>query len=94
MAAAEHLPLRRSVPRHLGQFMGFVNSDREDERREDFQDQIVQYIGAVAQMLPYDVAADLRMREFIRERLPPFLSQAEKDSSYAFQSVIAVFWLV
>jgi hypothetical protein len=37
-------------------------------------------IGAVLDELPFDVAADQRVRAFIRERLPPVLSAQERDA--------------
>ena len=55
MAATQHLPLRRSVPRALPHYMGFAHTQRDedgdevggddgdgDTRREDFKDAAIQ----------------------------------------------------
>eukprot|EP00455_Lapot_gusevi_P041807 TRINITY_DN4890_c0_g3_i1.p1 TRINITY_DN4890_c0_g3~~TRINITY_DN4890_c0_g3_i1.p1 ORF type:complete len:561 (+),score=161.90 TRINITY_DN4890_c0_g3_i1:68-1750(+) len=73
IAANEHLPIRRSVPRDYFQYMGFANSEKDDDRRESFMDLVLEHVTKVVEHLPFDFAADQRSRFFLRERLPPFL---------------------
>ena len=39
---------------------------------------IYQMLGVIADDLPFDAAADIRMRNTLRDRLPPFLSENEQ----------------
>jgi hypothetical protein len=60
MAATQHLPLRRSVPRALPHFMGFAHTERDedgdemsgdgDTRREDLKDAAIQVRRAVCRL--------------------------------------------
>jgi lysine-specific demethylase/histidyl-hydroxylase NO66 len=83
-AASEHVRFRRSVPRTLGKFMGFIHSENDDEARDAFKDQVLQLFGDMAEVLsegPFDAAADQRSRAFLRERLPPYLSPTERSAA-------------
>jgi lysine-specific demethylase/histidyl-hydroxylase NO66 len=92
VAATQHMPFRRSVPVRFGSFMGFQHTekDEDDVRRDEFKDRALELVGAVIDALPFDVAADQRVRSFMRDRLPPVLSDQVCQSQHIFFVVVDI----
>lgn len=81
-AINSNVALRRSLPRDYLSYMGVMHSDNdEDERRQQFNDQIRKALKTIMAeaMGMTDAAADQMAKNFLVDRLPPALEDEEEN---------------
>ncbi|XP_052768522.1 ribosomal oxygenase 1-like isoform X2 [Mya arenaria] len=82
IAIEEDLEFRQGLPIDYLNYMGLVNSDLENNSREEFLKKVTGLMKMmVERYLPTDAACDQLGKQFIHDSLPPFLSQGEKQCS-------------
>ena len=91
MATHDNLFMRKSVPRNLSSLLGFLQTDSEDPSRDSFKDLMFEMLGKIADNLPFDIAADVMVRKFLRDRLPPYLENPPKTGKVSENALIRLF---
>lgn len=89
-AAAQDFRLRQTLPLRFASFMGASNGNESAKKRQRFQDMISKAMKRVADHYPVDAAADVLAEDFLRERLPPVLTDpnGSEPSSVRLESVV------
>uniref|UniRef100_A0A8D0G785 Bifunctional lysine-specific demethylase and histidyl-hydroxylase n=1 Tax=Sphenodon punctatus TaxID=8508 RepID=A0A8D0G785_SPHPU len=81
MAIEEDLDYRRGLPTDYLEYMGVLNSDMVDSRRDAFTEKIQSLIKKLVDYAPVDAAVDQKAKSFLHDCLPPVLTKNEKALS-------------
>ncbi|XP_034996629.2 ribosomal oxygenase 1 [Zootoca vivipara] len=81
MAIEEDVEYRRGLPTDYLEYMGVLNSDVVDPRRDAFMQKIRTLITKLMDFAPVDAAVDQKAKAFLHDCLPPVLTESEKALS-------------
>ncbi|XP_028580193.2 ribosomal oxygenase 1 [Podarcis muralis] len=81
MAIEEDVDYRRGLPTDYLEYMGVLNSDVVDPRRDAFMQKIRTLITKLMDFAPVDAAVDQKAKAFLHDCLPPVLTESEKALS-------------
>nr|XP_014431763.1 ribosomal oxygenase 1 [Pelodiscus sinensis] len=81
MAIEEDVEYRRGLPLDYLEYMGVLNSDVVDSRRDAFIERVQNLIKKVVDYAPIDAAVDQKAKLFLHDCLPPVLTEHERALS-------------
>ncbi|XP_061467237.1 ribosomal oxygenase 1 [Rhineura floridana] len=81
MAIEEDVEYRQGLPTDYLEYMGVLNSDLVDPRRAAFMQKVKALITKLIDYAPVDAAVDQKAKAFLRDCLPPVLTESEKALS-------------
>lgn len=79
-AASERVTLRRTLPLRFSDYAGISCGDADSGRKRRFDKGLQSALHALAQRYPIDAASDVMAEQFMRDRLPPWLSVSREPS--------------
>jgi len=81
VAMQEDLDYRESLPISYLNYMGLVNQESNDRRRDEFLNKVKNLFSKLINYVNVDLAVDHFSKEFIHSALPPVLTSQEKKLS-------------
>ncbi|XP_074853215.1 ribosomal oxygenase 1 [Carettochelys insculpta] len=81
MAIEEDVEYRQGLPIDYLDYMGVLNSDVVDSRRDAFIERVQNLIKKVVDYAPIDAAVDQKAKLFLHDCLPPMLTEHERALS-------------
>ena len=78
-AISESVEFRQGLPLNYLSHLGVAHSDANTPMRRDFMERIRQLMSRLYQYAPIDAAVDQMGKRFVRDQLPPYITQDETN---------------
>jgi lysine-specific demethylase/histidyl-hydroxylase NO66 len=87
-ASLDNVELRESLPRHFGDYMGVINQESTDPRRQEFIEKLTNMMQQLIGYVPVDEIADQMVNQFLHARQPPQVLVPVEEKEITLSSMV------